>query len=86
MRKVFNYSPATATQKALSTKSVMSSLASALVNQMLLARNATGVLASTMDYLLKDVRYLSIQQKYICPKTKNQLLKQFFQWFLEISN
>ena len=54
MRKVFNYSPATATQKALSTKSVMSSLASALVNQMLLARNATGVLASTLDSLNRD--------------------------------
>ena len=56
MRKVFNYSPATATQKALSTKPVMSSLASALVNQMLLARNATGVLASTMDSLHRDAR------------------------------
>ena len=51
-----HFSPATATLKALSTKPVISSLASALVNRMLLARNATSVLASTMDSLLKDAR------------------------------
>ena len=51
-----NFSPATVTLKALSTKTVMSKLANALVNQMWLARNATSVLASTMDSLHKDAR------------------------------
>ena len=62
-------------KEALSTKTVIQ-VAGALVNRMLLARNATSVLASTMDYLLKDVRYLSIQQKYICQKTKKISFKK----------
>ena len=56
MRGCYNFSPVAVTLEALMTKTVMSSLASALVNQMLLARNAISVLASTMDSLLRDAR------------------------------
>ena len=53
---VYNFSPVAVTKEALSTKHVMSRLASAFVSRMLLAGHATSVLSSTMGSQLKDVR------------------------------
>ena len=55
IERSYYFSPATVTLEALSTKIVIQ-VASAIVNRILLARNATSVLANTMDYLLEDVR------------------------------
>ena len=55
IQRSYYFSPATVTLEALSTKTVIQ-VAIALVKVMLLARNVTSVLASTMDYLFKDVR------------------------------